>query len=61
MNVDKNIVNGGCNGDMLNDEIIVEERDGGDSDEGDGVMNKGVKFSTTRVTRMVLMDSGVDL
>ena len=39
--------------------IIGVEEVGGEVDEGDGVKNEGDKSSTTRVTMMVLTDSGV--
>ena len=41
MNVDGDIVDGGCNGEVLSDGVIGEEGVGGEVDEGDGVMNEG--------------------
>ena len=59
MNFDGDIVYGGCNGQVLIDGAIGEEGVGGEVEEGNGVMNEGDQSSTTRVTRTVLMDSGV--
>ena len=59
MNVDEDIVDGGYNGEVLSDGVIVEEGVRGEVDEDDGVMNEGDQCSLTRVTRMVLTDSGV--
>ena len=53
MNVDRDIVDGGCNGEVLSDGVIGEKGVEGDADEWDD------KSSTTRVTRMVHTDSGV--
>ena len=39
MNVDRDIVNGGCNGEVLSDGVIEEEGVGGEVSEGDGVMH----------------------
>ena len=39
--------------------VIGEKEVGGKMDECDGVMNEGDKSCTSRVTRMVLADSGV--
>ena len=50
MSNDGDIVNGGCNGEVLNDEVIREEVVGGEVDEGDVVMNEYNQSSTTRVT-----------
>ena len=44
---------------MLSDGILGEEGVGGEVDEGDEVINESDKSSTTRVTRTVLLDSGV--
>ena len=52
MNVDGDIVDGGCNGEVF----IGEKGVGGDADEGDKVNEND---STTRVTRVVLKPSGV--
>ena len=51
VNVDVDIVDGGCNGEVLSDWVIGEE---GVGEEMDGVMNEGDKSTST-----VLMDSGV--
>ena len=59
MNVDSDIIDHGCNGEVLSDEVIGEKGVGADVNEGDAVMNEGDKSSTTRVTRTVIMDSGV--
>ena len=59
MSMDDDIVDGGCNGEVLSDGVMGEKEVGGDAYEGDGVMNESDKFSTTRVTRTVLTDSGV--
>ena len=58
MNIDADIADGGCNGEVLSDGFIREEGVGRDADEGDGVMNEGGKSSITRVTRTVLTVSG---
>ena len=50
VNVDGDSVDGGCNGEVLNDGVIGEE----EGVEGDGMMNAGIKSSTTRVIRTVL-------
>ena len=42
MNVDEDIVDGGCKGEVFCDEVIGEKEVG-----GDGVMNEGDKSSTT--------------
>ena len=55
MNVDGDIVDGGCY------EAIRKKGFGRDADEGNGVMNEGDQSSTTRVTRTVLTDRGVVL
>ena len=59
LDVDGDIVDGGCNGVVLRDGVIGEKGVGGDADEGDGVMSDDDKSSTTRVTRTVLTDIGV--
>ena len=59
MDIDGDIVDGGCNGEVLSDGFIGEERVGGEADKGDGVMNEGDKSSTSRVTRTIVTDCGV--
>ena len=59
MNVDGNIVDGGCNGEVFSDGVIVEEVVGREVDEGDGVMNEGDQSSIIRGTMTVLTNSGV--
>ena len=61
MNVDRAIVDGGCNEEVLSDSVTGKKRVGGNADEENGVKNgdEGDKSSTTRVTRTVLMDIGV--
>ena len=59
MNVDGDIVDGGCNGEVLSDGVIGEKKVGGEADEGDRAVNEGDKSSITRVTRIVLTDNGV--
>ena len=54
MNVDRDIVDDGCNGEVLSDGVIGEEGVGRDADEGDRVMNGGEKSSNVRVTKAVL-------
>ena len=61
MNVDEDIVDGSCSGEVLSDGVIGEEEVGGDADESDGVMNEGDKSFTICVIKTVLTDSGVDL
>ena len=59
INIDGDVVDGGCNGEVLSDGVIGEKRVRGDADEGDVVMNDGGnKSSTTRVTWTVLTGSG---
>ena len=55
MNVDGDIVDGCCNGEVLSDGVP----DGVPVGDGDEVANVSNKFSTTRINRTVLMDSGV--
>ena len=50
-NVDGDIVDDSCNGEVLGDGVTGEEGVGGEVDEGDGVVNEGNKTSTTRSTR----------
>ena len=57
MNVDGDIVNGGCNGEVLSNGVIGEKGVVTEVDEFDGVVNEGDYFSTTSVTKTVLMDS----
>ena len=59
MNVDGDIVDGGCDGVVLSHGVIGEKGVGGDADKSDRMMNEGDKSSTTRVTRTVLTDGGV--
>ena len=47
MNVDVDIVDGGCNGEGLSDGVGWGKGVGGDVDEGGGVMIEGNKSSTT--------------
>ena len=55
MNVDKDIVQGGCNKEVLSDGIIGEQEIDGNAD---GVMNDSDESSTNRVIRTVLTNSG---
>ena len=59
MNVDGDMVNGGCNGEVFSNGVIGEEGVDGDCDERAGVMNEDYKSSIICVTRTVLTDSGV--
>ena len=59
MNVDGDIVDGGCNGEVLSDEVGGEKWVGGDVDEWDELMNEGDKSITTSVIRTIHTDSGV--
>ena len=54
MNADADIVDGGCNGEVLSDGVLGKKGDGGDAEE---VMSEGDKSPTTRVTRTVLAHS----
>ena len=47
MNVDWDIVDDGCNGEVLGSGVTGEEGVGGDADEGDGVMNEGAESSNS--------------
>ena len=44
MNVDRDIVDGGCNGEVLSDGVIGEKGVVGDTDESDWVMNEVFLF-----------------
>ena len=58
MNVDGDIVNCGCDGEVFSDGVIGEEGVGGELDKGDGVMKE--IGDTARVTTLtVLAESGV--
>ena len=59
LNVAGDIVDGGCNGEVLSDGVIGEKGVRVVVDEGEGVMNESDKSSTTQVTWTVLTDSGV--
>ena len=54
MNVDGDIVDDGCNGEMLSNVVIGEEGVGGEVDESDGEMKEVDKSLTTPITRTVL-------
>ena len=61
MNVDGDIVDGGCSGEVvLSDGVIGEKEVGEEVDERDVVMNEGDKSSITRVTRTVLSERDLD-
>ena len=60
MNVDGDIVDGGCNVEVLSDGVMREEGVVRKVDEVDGVMNGGDESCATRMNRTVLPDSGVD-
>ena len=55
MNVDGDIVDGGCNGEV----IRISDGVGGNVDKSDEVMNEDDKSSTTRINRTVLTERSV--
>ena len=57
--IDWDIVEDGCNGEVLCSGVTGDEGVGGKVGEGNGLVNGGDKSSTTRVTRTVLTDSDV--
>ena len=59
INVDGDIVNDGCNGDVFGDGVTGEEGVSWKVGEDDGVVYEGNKSSITCSTRMVLMDSDI--
>ena len=59
MNIYGDIVDSGCNGEVLSDGVIEEEGNGGEVDEDDRVMNENDQSFSTHVTRTVLTDGVV--
>ena len=59
LNVDRYIVDGGCDGEVLSDVVGRENGVWRYVDERDRVVNECEKSSTTRVTRSLLPYSGV--
>ena len=59
MDVDGDITDDGCDGELLGGGVTGEEGVCGEVGEGDGVVNEVNKSSTTCITRRVLTDSNV--
>ena len=57
MDVDGDIIEDGCDGEVLGGGVTGEKGIGGEMGEGDGVVNEDDKSSTTRITRTIFTDS----